>query len=43
MKTKTEAEKIEDKIRQYEKKIDKLIEKKKKVLMIGFKISNDNR
>lgn len=43
MKSKTELEKIESKIKHYEKKIDKLYDQKKKVTLIGFKIKNDNR
>lgn len=35
--------KIDSQIRSYEKKIDKLYEKKKKLTLIGFKIQNDNR
>ena len=43
MKTKSEIQKIEDKIKSYEKKIDKLHEKKRKFSLIGFKITSDHR
>lgn len=43
MKPKTEVEKINAKIKYHEKKIDKLVDEKRKHLLIGFKIKSDNR